>query len=76
MGLEQVGGEGEFPVIQGGSPAAEFFELTAVQMRDQLLATSALPLSRLEQALQLLKSPDLWAFGGGNIAVWGQRSAA
>lgn len=76
MGLEQVGGEGEFPVIQGGSPAAEFFELTAVQMRDQMLAASALPLPRLEQALQLLKSPDLWAFGGGNIAVWGRRSAA
>jgi SAM-dependent methyltransferase len=76
MGLEQVGGEGEFPVIQGGSPAAEFFELTAEQMRDQMLAASALPLPRLEQALQLLRSPDLWAFGGGNIAVWGRRSEA
>lgn len=76
MGLEQVGGEGEFPVIQGGSPAAEFFELTAEQMREQMLAASALPRPRLEQALQLLKSPDLWAFGGANIAVWGRRSEA
>ena len=76
MGVGQVGGEGEFPVIQGGSPAAEFFELTAVQMRDQMLAASALPAARLEEALQLMKSPDLWAFGGANIAVWGRRSAA
>ncbi|WP_109480791.1 methyltransferase domain-containing protein [Paraburkholderia sp. C35] len=76
MGLEQVGGEGEFPVIQGGSPAAEFFELTAVQMRDQMIASSALAQPLLEEALQLLKSPDLWAFGGANIAVWGRRRAA
>ncbi|HKR47847.1 MAG TPA: class I SAM-dependent methyltransferase [Paraburkholderia sp.] len=73
MGLEELGGAGEFPVIQGGSPAAEFFELTAVQMRDQLLATGALAAPRLDEALQLLQSPDLWAFGGANIAIWGRR---
>ena len=66
---EQVG--------QTGSVMATDINTTLLdEIRLPNLATSALPLSRLELALQLLKSPDLWAFGGGNIAVWGQRSAA
>jgi hypothetical protein len=28
---------------------------------------------RPDQAFELLKSPDFWAFGGGGVAVWGQR---
>lgn len=76
MGLLQVGGEGDFSVIQGGSPVAEFFALTADQMRERMLASGALTAERLDEALGLLNSPDFWAFGGGGVAVWGQRAEA
>jgi SAM-dependent methyltransferase len=73
MGLCQVGGEGDFSVLQGGSPIAEFFSLTAEQMRERIIESGELTADRLDEALGLLKSPDFWAFGGGGVAVWGQR---
>lgn len=75
-GLVRVGGEGDFSVIQGGSPVAEFFTLTADQMRERILSSGALTEEQLDEALLLLKSSDFWAFGGGGIAVWGQRKPA
>jgi SAM-dependent methyltransferase len=73
MGLRQVGGEGDFFLLQGGSPIAEFFSLTAEQMREQIIESGDLSANRLDEALALLKSPNFWAFGGGGVAVWGQR---
>jgi SAM-dependent methyltransferase len=73
MGLRQVGGEGDFSVLQGGSPLAEFFSLTAEQMRERIIESGKLNASQLDEALELLKSPNFWAFGGGGVAVWGQR---
>jgi SAM-dependent methyltransferase len=74
-GLSQVGSEGDFAVLQGGSPIAEFFFLTAEQMRDRMLASGAISAERLDEALTLLKAPDFWAFAGAGVAVWGQRPA-
>jgi SAM-dependent methyltransferase len=74
MGLRQVGGEGDFSVLQGGSPVAEFFSLTAEQMRERIIESGELGADRLDEALALLKSPNFWAFGGGGVAVWGQRA--
>ncbi len=65
MGLRQVGGEGDFPVLPGGLPVAEFFSLTVEQMRDRIIGAAELSADRLDEALGLLKSPDFWAFGGG-----------
>jgi ubiquinone/menaquinone biosynthesis C-methylase UbiE len=73
MGLRQVGAEGDFSVLQGGSPIAEFFTLTAEQMRERIIDSRDLSADRLDEALGLLKSQDFWAFGGGGVAVWGQR---
>jgi SAM-dependent methyltransferase len=73
-GLAEIGSEGDFSVFRGGSPTAEFFLLTAEQMRDRMLESKVLTLDQLEHALSLLASPDFWAFGGGGIAVWGQRT--
>jgi hypothetical protein len=75
MGLQEVGGEGDFSVLRGGSPVAEFFTLTAEQMRERILASGDLSEARLDEALALLKSPDFWAFGGAGVAVWGRRPA-
>jgi SAM-dependent methyltransferase len=73
MGLQNVGGEGDFSVLQGGSPVAEFFALSAEQIRERILASGDLTEARLDGALALLKSPDFWAFGGGGVTMWGQR---
>jgi SAM-dependent methyltransferase len=73
MGLRQVAGEGDFAVVQGGSPVAEFFSLSAEQMREQIIESGALSAERLDEALALLNSPDFWAFAGGGVAMWGQR---
>jgi hypothetical protein len=73
MGLRQVGGEGDFPVLQGGSPVAEFYSLSAEQIRERIIESGELSAERLDEALELLKSPDFWAFGGAGVAVWGQR---
>ena len=73
-GLKDVGGEGDFSLLQGGSPVAEFFSLTAEQMQGRMLASGALDKDKLDRALALLASPDFWAFGGGGVSVWGQKS--
>jgi SAM-dependent methyltransferase len=74
-GLTEVGGEGDFAVLRGGSPIAEFFALTAEQMRERMLACDAISAERLDAALGLLKDSNFWAFAGGGIAVWGRRPA-
>ena len=73
MGLAQVGSDCDVAVLQGGSPAAEFFSLTAEQMREPILASGALSADGLAEALTLLRAPNFWAFAGGCVAVWGQR---
>ena len=73
VGLQSVGGEGDFPVLQGGSTVAELYSLSAQQIRERIIASGALSADRLDEAIELLKSPDFWAFGGGGVAVWGQR---
>jgi len=60
-------------VLQGGSPVAELFSLTAEQTRERIIKSGELSADRLDEALALLRSPDFWAFGGGGVAVWGQR---
>lgn len=73
-GLADVGGEGDFAVLRGGSPIAEFFALTAAQMRERMLVSNAITADRLDAALRLLDDPGFWAFAGGGIAVWGRRA--
>lgn len=75
MGLRETGAEGDFQVIQGGSALAEFYSLTATQMRERILETGDLSESRLDEALDLLKEPGFWALGGAGVAVWGRRPA-
>ena len=72
-GLKAIGAEGDFAIMRGGSAFAEFFALTAEQMRERILQSGDLSPERLEAALELLRSSSFWAFGGAGVAVWGQR---
>jgi SAM-dependent methyltransferase len=72
-GLADVGGEGDFAFLRGGSPMAEFFQLTDEQMRDKVISSGALSAERFDAGLALLDDPKFWAFAGAGIAVWGRR---
>jgi hypothetical protein len=73
MGLRRVSGEGDFPVLQGGSRLAELYSLTAEQMRERIIESGELSADQFDEALALLNSPDFWAFAAAGVAVWGQR---
>jgi SAM-dependent methyltransferase len=72
-GLRRVGGEGDFPVLQGGTPLAELYSLSAEQMRERIIESGELSADRFDEAIALLNSPNFWAFAAAGIAVWGQR---
>jgi SAM-dependent methyltransferase len=73
QGLAEVGGEGDIPILQGGSPIAAFFQLSGEQMRDRVIASGALSAERFNAAMALLDDPTFWACAGAGIAVWGRR---
>jgi SAM-dependent methyltransferase len=74
QGLVEVDADGDFAIFRGGSPWAEFLQLSAQQMRDKIIvASGTLSAERLDAALTLLDDPTFWAFGGAGIAVWGRR---
>jgi SAM-dependent methyltransferase len=73
LGVQNIAGEGDFSLLKGGSEVAEFFALTAEQMREPMIASGAIDGEKLDRALDLLSQPSFWAFGGGGVAVWGQR---
>ncbi len=70
--LANVHAEGDFAVLNGGSPIAEFFQLTALQVRDNIIASGALTAERFDAAVALLDDRAFWAFAGAGVAVWGQ----
>jgi SAM-dependent methyltransferase len=72
-GLADVGGEGDIALLRGGSPIAEFFQLTGEQMRDAVIAAGALSAERFDAGMALLDDPKFWALAGAGIAVWGRR---
>jgi SAM-dependent methyltransferase len=72
QGLSNVSGEGDFSLLQGGSEIAEFFALTAEQMREQILGTGVIDAEKMDRALDLLSDPSFWAFGGGGVSIWGR----
>jgi len=74
QGLVDVQGEGDFAILNGGSPIAEFFQLTADQVRDKILMSGALTVERLDAAVALLDDPGFWAFAGATVAAWGKRA--
>jgi SAM-dependent methyltransferase len=71
--LMNIAAEGDFSIMRGGSPTAEFFSLTADQMRERMIESKAQTREQIDHAQELLRSSDFWAFGGGGVAVWGQR---
>ncbi|MGH9010660.1 MAG: class I SAM-dependent methyltransferase [Acidimicrobiia bacterium] len=71
-GLHAIGAESEVPFIGGGSPATEYFRLTALQLRDMVLAAGA-SAEQLDQWNAALDNPAQWFPSYGLVAAWGRR---
>jgi SAM-dependent methyltransferase len=71
-GLGNVGVESELPFVVGGSPATDFFRLTALQLRDLMLVAGA-TLEQLDEWDALLDTPARWFPACAVVAAWGRR---
>jgi SAM-dependent methyltransferase len=71
-GLQDIGAESEVPLIQGGSPATDFFRLTALQLRELMIAAGAVA-EQLDEWNRLLDKPSEWFPGYAVVAAWGRR---
>jgi SAM-dependent methyltransferase len=71
-GLQDIGAESEMPLVEGGSPATEFFRLTALQARELAIAAGATA-EQLDQWDSLLDTPAQWFPGFAMVAAWGRR---
>lgn len=72
QGLEAVGTDVDIPFFNGGSPAAEFYRLTAEQLLPQMEAHGLLTGPELAEATSLMRSPSHWLFAPAMVATWGR----
>lgn len=74
LGLENVGVEGDQFLVRGGTGWAEFFSLTAQQVRAQMIdPEGALTSQAFDAAIALLADPEFIELGVAGIAVWGRK---
>jgi len=72
QGLADIGAAADLPILRGGSPLAEFFHLTAAQMRGRVIDAGFLSAERFDAGAALLQDPGFWGFAGAGIGVWGR----
>jgi 2-polyprenyl-3-methyl-5-hydroxy-6-metoxy-1,4-benzoquinol methylase len=72
-GLVDVGAEGEFPLITGGSPMARVFYITWEQMRERMVASGLIDNDDLTRAMQSLLHTTDWLVAPPMFAAWGRR---
>jgi len=73
QGLADLQAEGDFAILNGGSPMAEFLHLSVLQLRDGIVGSGALTDAQFDAATALLEDPQFWAFGPGGVAVMGRK---
>lgn len=74
-GLERIGAEGRVFMVRGGSPQAEVWRLTAMQVRERLIDEGLLSADDLTRLLALIQDPGFVWMEGLVMAGWGQRTA-
>lgn len=72
LGLADVGAEGRVFMVRGGSPPAEVWRLTAVQVRPRILATGLLTAAEMGRVEALLADPRFVWMEGLVMAAWGR----
>jgi SAM-dependent methyltransferase len=73
-GLLDVGADVRAGLINGGSPAAEFWRQRVEGARDLWLRRGATNES-LNELCRLLQDPSFWTFHSADISAWGRRPA-
>ena len=74
LGLVDVGAELRGQFFRGGSPAAEFWSLTWLQMRDRIVATGT-PGQVVDAGRAALADHRRWLIGPATAGAWGRRAA-
>jgi SAM-dependent methyltransferase len=69
MGLEQVGGDAETAVYNGGSPWADYWRQTVVELRDGLVKSEKLDDKLIDGFLDACADPGWWTETIGFTAV-------
>jgi len=76
LGLENVGAEGDQFIVRGGVDWAEFFSLTAKQVRTRMVVPDgALTDEAFDAGIALLADQAFIELGVAGISVWGQKPA-
>jgi len=71
-GLVDVGAEVDVPVLQGGSPVAEFWSLTVEFLRPRIVALGLLTDAEVDAARALLADPAFWDLSPAFVGAWGR----
>lgn len=72
LGLRDIAAESQTPMLEGGSPTTEFLRLTALGVREPMLASGTSP-EQLEEWNDLLDTPAHWFPSFTLMAAWGRR---
>jgi hypothetical protein len=73
VGLRAVRADCDMHVFAGGSPAAEAHRLSALPLRERMLAFGLLPVHAFDDVQRQLADPASWLLGPAMVAAWGQR---
>jgi SAM-dependent methyltransferase len=73
QGLIDMQAEGDFAILNGGSPMAQFFQLSVFQVRDRIIGSGSVSAMQFDAAIALLEDPAFWAFGPAGVAVRGRK---
>lgn len=73
VGLVDLGCEVDAPVVQGGSPVAEFWSLTLEYLRSGIVEYGHLSAEDLDATRALLADPEFWDLSPAFVGAWGRR---
>ena len=74
-GYRDIGAAAIAPVLQGGTPIANFWSLTLETLRPRIIDAGLVSDAVLDEARRLLADEQFWDLGAGWIAAWGKRPA-
>jgi hypothetical protein len=73
VGLVDLGCEVDTPVLQGGSPVAEFWSLTLDFLQPRIVEHGLLGGAELDAARALLADPAFWDLSPAFVGAWGRK---
>ncbi|HEX8994722.1 MAG TPA: methyltransferase [Ktedonobacterales bacterium] len=73
-GLAHIGAEGRVYMVQGGSPEAEVWRLTASQVSERIVAAGLLSVEDMARTVELMRNPSFHWMEALVMAGWGQRT--